>query len=64
MRIYVFIGLCLIFGGLLVLIRGGAAWGLIQVENLSGAQSYLASIPVILLGMYILYNSWKSGKIE
>jgi len=55
MRIYVFIGLCLIIGGILVLIRRGAAWGSIQVENLSGLQLYLASIPEILLGIYILY---------
>ena len=63
MKIYIFIGVCLIIGGFLVLITGGTAWGSIQIQNLSGMQLYLSSIPEILLGIYILYYSFKKDKL-
>ena len=63
MKIYIFIGVCLILGGFSVLITGGAAWGSIQIQNLSGMQLYLSSIPEILLGIYILYYSFHKDKL-
>ena len=63
MKIYIFIGVCLIIGGFLVLITGGASWGSIQVQNLSGMQLYLSSIPEILLGIYILYHSVNKNRL-
>ncbi len=64
MKIYIFIGICAIIGGVGVLISGNAAWGLIQVEGLTGLQLYLSSIPMILLGIYILYYNFNRDKLR
>ena len=64
MKIYTFIGVCLMVGGFFVLISGNATWGSIQVQNLSGIQLYLSSIPEILLGIYILYYNFNRDKLN
>jgi len=65
MKLYIFIGVCLLIGGISVLLTGGASWGSIHIEKLTGMQLYLSSIPEILLGIYILgyvFNKYKVDK--
>jgi len=64
MNRYTFLGLLMILAGILVLIRGEASWGAIHIENLSGIKLYLASVPEMLLGIYILYFSIKKEKTD
>ena len=63
MNKYTFLGLLMILVGILVLLRSKASWGAIHIENLSGIQLYMASIPEILLGIYILYYNFNRDKL-
>ena len=63
MNRYTFLGSLMILVGVLVLIKQEASWGAIHIENLSGMQLYLSSIPEILLGIYILYYSFHKDKL-